>query len=276
MLNIGRTGLSFTPELSRREDIDFEETVKVIQANKPLIQGVKLRAVGPAVATMGIEIMHLAKQAAREGNVRLMVHIGDPEAKDGPTLTRQLIPLLESGDILTHLFTGNPGHILDNDGKVVPELMDAQEHGIFLDTAHGRLNFSFDVAKRALDQGVRPQSISTDLNILGRQMIVHSLVEMMARFLALGFDLDDVIRMTTINPAKALHMEDVLGSLAVGRRADITVLREVSGNWVFRDSVGGTLTGTKALVPTVTVKSGEIFSPDWGPHPWGWLPETTP
>lgn len=276
MLNIGRTGLSFMPELSRREDIDFEETVKVIQANKPLIQGVKLRAVGPAVATMGIEIMHLAKQAAREGNVRLMVHIGDPEAKDGPTLTRQLIPLLDSGDILTHLFTGNPGHILDNDGKVVPELMDAQEHGIFLDTAHGRLNFSFDVAKRALDQGVRPQSISTDLNILGRQMIVHSLVEMMARFLALGFDLDDVIRMTTVNPAKALYMEDVLGSLAVGRRADITVLREVSGNWVFRDSVGGTLTGTKALVPTVTVKSGEIFSPDWGPHPWGWLPETTP
>ena len=274
MLHICRTGLSFTPELSSRNDIDLEETVRVIHANRPLIQGVKLRAVGPAVPIMGIEIVRRAKQAANEGGVRLMVHVGDPDAGNGPTLTRELLPLLESGDILTHLFTGNPGHILGDDGKVIPEISEAQERGVFLDTAHGRLNFSFDVARRALDQGVRPQSISTDMNILGRQHIVHSMMEMLARFLALGFSLEDVIRMTTVNPATALNMEDTLGSLTVGRPADITVLEEVSGDWVFHDTAGGTLTGSKALVPVVTVKGGEVFSPDWGPHPWGWLPES--
>ena len=274
MLHIARTGVNFIPELSRREDIDLEETIRVIHANRPLIQGVKLRAVGPAVPTMGVEMVRLAKRAANEGGVRLMVHIGDVNAGDGPTLTRELLPLLEPGDIITHLFTGSPGHILDDDGKVIPEIIEAQKRGVFLDPAHGRINFSFDVARRALDQGVRPQSISTDLTLPGRQGIVGSMLEMLARFLALGFSLEDVIRMTTVNPAKALDMEDTLGSLAVGRDADITVLEEVTGDWVFHDAVGGTLKGTQALVPVVTIKGGQVFSPDWGPHPWGWLPES--
>ena len=245
----------------------------MIRANKPLIQGVKIRAVGPAVPVMGVEMVRLAKQAADEGGVRLMVHIGDRSVTDGPTITRELLPLLESGDIITHLFSGNAGRILDGDGVVIPEIMEAQERGVFLDTAHGRQNFSFDVAKSALDQGVRPRSISTDLTIPGRQNTVHSMVEMMSRFLALGFSLHDVIRMSTINPASALDMDDRLGSLAVGREADISVLEEATGSWRFHDTEGDTITGEKALAPTLTVRSGEVFTPEWGPRPWGWLPE---
>jgi len=276
MLHISRTGLNYQPDLSRREDIDPEETVRVIRSSKPLIQGVKIRAIGPAVPEMGIEMVRLAKRAASDGGVRLMVHIGDRDAGDRPTLTRELLPLMEPGDILTHLFTGNPGRILDDDGKVIPELLDAQERGVFLDTAHGRMNFSFDLAARALDQGVRPQSISTDLTIPGRQMVVHSMTEMLTRFLALGFSLEDVIRMATMNPAQALGMGDSLGSLAVGRAADITVLEEATGDWVLGDAVGESRDTDKALAPVVTVKGGEVFSPDWGPHPWGWLPNAAP
>ena len=273
MLHISRAGLNYQPEIAHREDIDLEETVRVIRANKPLIQGVKIRAVGPAVPVMGVEMIRLAKQAADEGGVRLMVHIGDRAVTDGPTLTRELLPLLESGDIITHLFSGNAGRILDDGGVVIPEIMEAQERGVFLDTAHGRQNFSFDVAKSALDQGVRPRSISTDLTIPGRQNTVHSMVEMMSRFLALGFSLHDVIRMSTINPASALDMDDRLGSLAVGREADISVLEEATGSWLFHDTEGDTITGDKALAPTLTVRAGEAFTPEWGPRPWGWLPE---
>ncbi len=275
MLHISRTGLNYQPELSRREDIDVEETVRVILANKPLIQGVKIRAVGPAVPVMGVEIVRLAKQAANEAGVRLMVHIGDRGITgEGRTITRDLLPLLEPGDIITHLFSGNAGRILDDDGRVIPEIMDAQRRGVFLDTAHGRQNFSFDVAKAALDQGVEPRSISTDLTIPGRLGAVHSMVEMMSRFLALGFELEDVIRMSTANPASALGMEDSLGSLAVGREADISVLEEATGNWLFHDTEGKTLTGDKALAPILTVRGGEVFTAEWGPRPWGWLPET--
>ncbi len=273
MLHISRVGLNYQPDLSRREDIDLEETVRVIRANRPLIQGVKIRAVGPAVPVMGVEMVQLAKRAAREGGVRLMVHIGDRSAKRGDkTITRELLPLLERGDIITHLFSGNEGRILDADGKLVREIVEAQERGVFFDTAHGRQNFSFNVARAALDQGIRPMSISTDLTIPGRLNTVHSMTEMLSRFLALGFSLEDVIRMATANPAKALDMEDTLGSLAVGREADITVLEEATGDWLFRDTEGDTLRGDKALAPVLTVKSGEPIAPDWGPHPWGWLP----
>ncbi len=274
MVHISRTGLNFQPELSRREDIDLEETVRVVQANKPLVQGVKLRAVGPAVPVMGIEMFNLAKQAARDGSVRLMVHIGDRFADDGPTLTQQLLPLMDEGDIITHLFSGNPGRILDGQGSVLPEVLEAQERGVFFDTAHGRQNFSFDVARRALDQGVRPLSISTDLTIPGRLNTVHSMTEMLSRFMALGFSLEDTIRMATLNPASAIGMDDELGSLAPGRAADITVLEEATGDWLFHDTEGDTLRGDKALAPVLTVKGGVVFPADWGPRPWGWLPDS--
>ena len=278
MLHISRVGLNYQPDTSRREDIDLEETVNVIKANRPLIQGVKIRAVGPGVPRMGVEMVRLAKQAATEGGVRLMVHIGDRSIADGdgtePTITRQLLPLLDNGDIITHLFSGNPGRIIDSDGNVIREILEAQHRGVFLDTAHGRQNFSFDVAKAALDQGVQPRSISTDMTPPGRMNTVHSMTEMLARFMALGFSLEEVIRMTTANPASALGMEDTLGSLAVGRPADISVLKEETGDWLFHDTEGGTLRGDKALVPVVTVKDGEPYSPDWGPRPWGWLPDS--
>ena len=275
MLHISRAGLNYQPELSRREDIDLEETVRVILDNKPLIQGVKIRAIGPAVPVMGVEIVQLAKRAANEAGVRLMVHIGDRSITgEGRTITRDLLPLLEQGDIITHLFSGNAGRILDDDGKVIPEIMDAQQRGVFLDTAHGRQNFSFDIARSALDQGVEPRSISTDLTIPGRLNTVHSMAEMMSRFLALGFSLEDVIRMSTVNPASALDMQDTLGSLAAGREADISVLDEATGNWLFHDTEGATLTGDKALAPVLTVRGGEVFTAEWGPRPWGWLPET--
>ena len=276
LLHISRMGLSHQPDLAGRQDIDLERTVQTIRSNPTLIQGVKLRAVGPAVPTLGIEMVHLAKEAAREGGVRLMVHIGDPDAGDGPTLTRDLLPLLEPGDIMTHLFTDNPGRILDGGGKVADQVLEAQERGVLFDTAHGRMNFSFDLARRVLDQGVTPHTISTDLSRPGRLATVHSMTEMLSRFLALGFTIDDVVRMATANPARALGMEDTLGSLAAGREADVSVLERVAGDWILHDTVGGTLKSETAIVPALTVRAGEVISPDWGPRPWGWLPDVSP
>jgi dihydroorotase len=95
--------------------------------------------------------------------------------------------MLEPGDIVTHLFTANPGGVLDSQGKLVPEAKEMVDTGIWLDTAHGRMNFGFDVGRRVLDQGLIPHCISTDLTVPGRVNTVHSLVEMMTRFLGLGF-----------------------------------------------------------------------------------------
>ena len=89
--------------------------------------------------------------------------------------------------------------------------------------------------------------------------------------MALGFGIADVIRMATSESAKALDMDGEIGSLAVGRAADISVLEEHTGDWLFRDTDGGTLRSDKALTPVLAVKAGELFTAEWGPRPWGWL-----
>ena len=274
MVHIAANGLSRMPELRSMDDIDVEQTAKVVRDNRPLTQGVKIRAIGPLVPTEGIEIVRLAKRAATESESRLMVHIGELY-HDGPTLTQSLLPLLEAGDILTHSFTPNPGRILDEDGKVLGEVWEARDRGVVLDTAFGRFNFGFDVARRALDQGLKPDTVATDMTLPGRAESVFSMTEMMTRFLALGMSLADVIAMATANPARALGMEDSLGSLEAGREADISVLEGVvTGRWEVSDVRGEKLSTDLALKPALTVRAGEVIPPDWGPASMGLSPKS--
>ena len=95
----------------------------------------------------------------------------------------------------------------------------------------------------------------------------------MTRFLGLGFTLPQVVTMSTSNPAKAVGVSYRLGTLAVGRQADISVLEIRDGQWVVHDVLGAGLPVTKAVVPFLTVKRGTVFTPDWGPRPWGWEPD---
>ena len=273
-LHICRTGLATTPDIFSPSSIDLDKTIQVASENRHIIAGIKARMVSPALEIMGMEMPRLAKRAATEAGIKLMVHIGDTEKRYDPNVIRQLLPILEQGDIVTHLFTANPGGVLDGEGKVVPEAMEAKDRGVWLDTAHGRMNFSFDVGERVVDQGLVPHCISTDLTLPGRARTVHSMTEMMTRFLTMGFTLEQVITMSTLNPAMAVGVDDRLGTLAVGRQADISVLDMEEGDWVLYDVVGGSRRTDKAVVPVLTVKKGEVFEAGWGPRPWGWEPDT--
>jgi dihydroorotase len=272
-LHICRTGLATTPDIFSPASIDLDKTIQVAEANRGVIRGIKARMVSPALEIMGIEMPKLAKRAAREAGIKLMVHIGDTEKRYDPNVIRDLLPIMEEGDIVTHLFTANPGGVIDANGKLVPEAKEANDRGVWLDTAHGRGNFSFDIGQRILDQGLLPHCISTDLTVPGRQNTVHSMTEMMTRFLALGFTMEQVVEMCTFNPAKALGEEDRLGSLGVGKQADISVLMIEEGDWVVYDVLGTPRKHNKAVVPVLAVKKGEVFEAGWGPRPWGWEPD---
>jgi dihydroorotase len=272
-LHICQTGLATNPDIIAESSVDLDDTLRVMAEHKGLIRGIKARMVSPALEIMGMRMPELAKRAARESGTRLMVHIGDTAKRYDPNVIRKLLPMLDKGDILTHYFTANPGGVLDANGKLVPEAREAADRGVWLDTAHGRMNFSFDVGRRCIDQGLLPHCISTDLTVPGRANTVHSMVEIMTRFLGLGFSLPDVVTMSTANPARALGEEGRLGSLAAGRQADISVLEIRDGDWTVNDVVGATMRVSKAVVPFLTVKRGEVFTPEWGPRPWGWEPD---
>lgn len=261
-LHICVTGLCCIPEIRDWKDIDYEATVSVARAHPGLIKGIKVRCVEPALGNMGLELFKIAKRVAREVGMPLMVHIGDAEGVENRSriLTLGLLPLLERGDILSHCFTGKPGRAMLPDGRVMPELRQAAQRGVVLDIAHGTNNFSFDVARQALEQGLLPQTISTDLTARTIKGPVFSQTHTMSKFLALGLSLNQVVEMSTINSARALGEEARLGSLRVGLAANVSLLELREGEWRFTDAEGVTITGKKLLVPWMTVKDGAVIT----------------
>jgi dihydroorotase len=257
-------------------DINRDALEKAAGHNPGLIAGVKLRVVGPAFQDAGEEIITAAKAAARDLGVPLMVHIGDLTARDEASaarrgeLTRFLLKSFDPGDILTHLCTPNSGRVLDQAGRPYPEVAEARANGVVLDSALGRGNFGIEVARRQADLGLFPDTISSDLTALGQTF--HSLLECMAKFMSIGYPLADVVQATTASAASALGLQHEIGSISVGREADLSIIDVVEGDFTFADTTGQEFRGGYGLVPVRTLKAGEEFSPGWGTHPWGWLP----
>jgi dihydroorotase len=259
-LHLGSLGLSIMPELKDWAEIDLDATAATVEANQELIKGIKLRLVGNIVASHGVEVVKIVKKLAKNFNLPVMVHIGDVSKQVSPALTQEFLPLMEPGDIVSHVFTPQFGGVLRTDGMVLPQLKDAMGRGVILDVAHGRFNLSFEVAQKSMAQGVFPTTLSTDLSTLSVSGPVYGLTVTMSKFLALGLDLREVIRMTTINPARALGTEDRKGSLKPGMDADVSILQLLSGAWKLEDSEQQTLKVTGLLAPVMAIKSGQPIS----------------
>jgi dihydroorotase len=202
------------------KNLNAESLAASLERNADVVIGLKARAchVGDPEHSPFLEA---AQQAA--GNKPVMVHLG--RFPFTPVITpTALLNTLRSGDIITHAFRG-AGGMLDLDGKAVPEFRDAVDRGVVLDIGHSGTDFRFREARRLFDQGYRPDTISTDLNVFNIGGPVFSLSENMTKMLALGIEPMDVIAMATRNVARAIGKLDELGSLQVGRRAEISVLR---------------------------------------------------
>ena len=175
-------------------------------------------------------------------------------------IQEEKIALMEEGDILSHYLPWEPGGLILKDGTVYSELEDAKRRGVVLDSSHGLNHFSFTVARKAIEKGLLPTVISTDM----ASMVLpaaQSLPVVMSKFLNLGLTLDQVIKMTTTNPAKALGEERRRGSLKPGYMADITVMELTEGDYIFCDGHGGErMNGNLLLEPRMVFKGGkEMF-----------------
>ena len=261
-LNLAKAGLITMPELHTLHDIDLELSRAVVEANRDLIRGIKIRAIQPLAEGLGMKGIETAKKLAADLGLPLMMHIGetrDRMEKDWmDDFSRSAVSLLDPGDILSHFLTWEPGGMILGDGTIYPELDTARKRGVYLDSSHGMNHFSFAVARRALAQGFLPSIISTDMSA-NNSVVTQSLPVIMSKFLNLGLTLNQVIEMTTVNPARAIGEEGRRGSLKVGAPADITVMELVKGDYLFSDGKGrGSLGGAILLEPRMVFKSGEM------------------
>ena len=261
-LNLAKAGLIAMPEIFTLRDIDIELSKRVVEANRQIIKGIKVRAIQPLAEGLGVKGIETAKKLAADLRLPLMIHIGetrDRMEKDWmDDFSRSAVSLLEKGDILSHFLTWEPGGMILPDGTVYPELEAARKRGVYLDSCHGMNHFSFTVARHALAQGFIPHIISTDLSA-NNSSVTQSLPVIMSKFLNLGLSLDQVIEMTTVNPARAIGEEGRRGTLRVGVPADITVMELVKGDYCFSDGKGrGVLRGDVLLEPRMVFKKGEM------------------
>jgi len=158
------------------------------------------------------------------------------------------------GDIHTHVFAQQFPILLD--GKINPILQQARNRGVIFDVGHGAGSFWFRNAVPAVKQGFIPDSMSTDLHI--GDFTILSMDNVMSKFLSMGVPLADVIRRSTVNPAREIHRRE-LGTLSVGREADIAVLEELHGHFGYIDCGYAKMEGTAQIVARMTVRGGRIL-----------------
>jgi dihydroorotase len=244
-------------ELMDMSLVNVDQTVRCIRDNPGGVVGLKVRiddsALNPENAVPALE---LAREAANQAGCRIMVHVSR-----SPIPLSQILSFLRAGDIVTHPFHGSANGPLDAQGRVRSEVLQARSHGILFDSGCAKVHLDFNVCRGFLDQGVLPDTISTDGSRLDRS---YSLPEVMSMFLELGMPLEQVIAATTQNAAAAIGRGAELGSLRVGAAGDAAVLELEDGDFAFDDRAGNVLKSRRRLAPVLTVRSGRRWKQSVG------------
>jgi dihydroorotase len=182
-----------------------------------------------------------------------MIHMGQtisPLAK--------LMPLLKSGDIVTHMFAPPPNSIIDDNGHILPEVMAARRRGVIFDLGNGRAgHLRWDMAEKILAAGFVPDTFSTDWTPEGRASGVIDFPNVMSKFLMLGMPLDQVIACATSNAARVFPVFHDRGTLKPGAPADVAVLELKEATFEFLDNYNNKRSGRQRLFPSATVLAGK-------------------
>ena len=174
----------------------------------------------------------MAREAADYGECMLMCEPYGPKLKT-------ILEYMYKGDVLTHSFHPLPRRgLLDENGRVLPEVWEAVRRGVYIDQGHGNGGFGFDVAEKCLRQGLLPFTISTDLHKLCVDGPVYDMPTTMSKWMAIGMSLDEVVKRATLHPAIVLKKEKEFGTLKVGSCGDISCFNLLEGEFVFEDVIG--------------------------------------
>lgn len=256
-LNVSNTGLisesyyeNINPKYFEKDKIKYYS-----KKYSDTIIGLKIRLSKESCGDMGIKPLEKAIEIAEEIGCPISVHIKDPGVP-----VSEIAKLLRKDDIWVHMFQLNGKTILNNEGRIYKELYEAKERGVLFDVASGRSSFSFNLVKTALEQDFKPDFLGTDLVTFNMfQRPLFSLLYTMSMYMSLDFTLEDVVRLCTVQPAKAMKMESQVGTLKEGNLADITIVQLKENENKFHDNHGGSIHGKCLLVPQATIKSGKVL-----------------
>ena len=231
------------------------DCLEVVEANRDLIIGIKVRIGRTASGTAGIVPLDVAEQVADAANLPMMVHIDEP-----PPSYEAVVERLRPGDVLTHAFRPFPNAPVDGRGKVKPALLAARQRGVLFDIGHGMGSFSWKTARAMMAEGFAPDTISSDVHALCINGPAYDQVTTLSKFLALGMRLREVIAASTVNAAAALKRPD-LGSLKPDSVGDASILSLEEGRFPLEDVRGEVVTASERLFARGVVIGGRWWHP---------------
>ena len=228
-------------------------TAKAAQENKGQVLGIKVRLQQNVQGSRDLDCLKMALDAAEASGLPLMAHIDNPYS----TLP-EILKMMRKGDVFTHIYNNHAHGILDANGEILPEVRQARERGVVMDPAPGGTHFSFDTAKKAMQQDFLPDTISTDLAESRASEL--SLPILVSNYLAMGMDLDNAIERVTSKPAQVFDYGIKIGTLRPGYEADIGIFELQEGIFEFQDSAKEKLVGHQMLVNKGAVCRGRFFA----------------
>ncbi len=262
--NIGLTGFPIA-ELYNIDYARTEDAARTLAENADIVIGIKVRMSENVIAKHGLEPLKRAIRACEISGVagaKVMCHIGGVENRK---LMSDILDTLRPKDILTHCYSGAPNLSNDftnivQDGKLLPAALEAKRRGVHFDVGHGGGSFDYTIAEAAIAQGAGPDTISSDIHVFsGNSPGMPYLTWVMSKFLNMGFSLEDVVRMATVNAANAIGKMPKLGTLQVGGPGDVTILEVVEGPVEFVDTRNNKRAGKVHIRPVQTVAGGIAF-----------------
>lgn len=230
--------------------IDVDGAARTADANRDLIVGFKARLSTYVCGGSCLPALRAVREAGERTGLPFMVHVGDT----GEPLT-EVLPLLRSGDVVTHTLTGRKNGFVGPDGKILPAAFEARARGVLFDAARGRNHISFPIMQAAVEQGFVPDSLATDITVTTGADPTYGLPLVMTHLMSFGVPLDEIVPRVTINPARAIR-RDNLGRLAVGGIGDATVLRLEDGEFTLSDVDGRTRETNRRVVAVGVVRGG--------------------
>jgi dihydroorotase len=253
-LHIVGEGMRGGPFSQNTLDMNPEITADFARSNSEDIVGIKLAHFsGPDwIAT------DRAVEAGRLADIPVMIDFGG--SNPPLSLEELFLERLRPGDIFTHAFAqlDSREYLVDLETNTIkPFVWEARKRGIVFDVGHGRISCVYSQAMPAVNGGFFPDVISSDLHIECMNSAMKDMLTTMSKFMAMGMDIQSVIRASTWKPAQVINREE-LGNLSVGAEADIAIFNIRKGKFGLFDPNGEKIETDEKLECEMTIRAGRI------------------
>jgi dihydroorotase len=240
-------------ELQDLRYAQVQPAVDCIKDNANVALGVKVRIdtriSGEANA---IPCLERGRQVADLADSFMMVHVART-----PIPLAKVLEYLRPGDIVTHCFHSAENNVLDAQGNLRPEVLEARDKGILMDVGAVRYNFGVEVSRAAIAQRFPPDTLGTDMSRRpDGEPRAYTVPDLMSMYMGLGMTLEEVVAASTANGARAIGQEDVLGTLKSGAAGDAAVLEMEEGEFTYDDAEGALVRCNRRINPVMTIVGG--------------------